>query len=370
VTARISLLVSAGEASGDLAAAEVLHALARAGVAYEAYGLGGPALAAAGLAPAPGVPAAGALAVVGLWEAVSAVPAAVATVRALAGAAARRRPDAALLVDLPDTNALVAARLARLGVPVVRYGVPQVWAWRPGRARAVAATAAALAVTLPFEAPWWRAAGVGRVEFVGHPAVQRAHAFAAAAAPRAGADAAAVRIALLPGSRRREIERHWPVLLGAARLLAAALPSARFVTTAAEPVEMELPLERAADGLSALHGATLALAASGTVTLEAAALGVPCVVGYRVSPATWTAARALVGVPFVSLPNLLAGHALLPELLQDDFTPAAVAAAARRLLAPDPSLAASLADVAARARGPDGGPGAAVGALLRAVARR
>ncbi len=326
------LLISAGEASGDLLAAELLEQLQDDGDPVEAFGVGGPALRAAGMDVRVD---AASLAVVGLAEAVGRVPAALAALRRLDRALAREPVDAVVLVDAPDFNIPLARRAAARGVPVIYYVSPQVWAWRRGRLRALARHVDRVLTLLPFEPALYQAEGVP-VTHVGHPLVDRVAPHVAAREPAGDV------VALLPGSREGEIGALWPVFVETARRVAREVPGVRFVVPRAPtvepallPVPDDVPIE-VTDGPAGreLAGATCALVASGTATLEAALCGTPHAVAYRVHPATYRLGRALVrGVRHVALSNLVAtggpgeapaGAPVAPEFLQE-LDPEAIA---------------------------------------------
>jgi lipid-A-disaccharide synthase len=393
------ILVVAGEASGDDHAARLVAAIREACPQARFFGVGGEALAAQGvriLTPASE------LAVVGLMEVVGRLPAVWRALASLGRALKTERPDLAILVDFPDFNFWVA-RLARYWrVPVMYYISPQVWAWRTYRVKTIARLVDRMVVIFPFEADFYRQRGVA-VEYVGHPfretlpPLPDRQAFLS----EHGLDPERLTIALLPGSRGSEIERHLPNILAAAALVHRAIPQCQFIlplaSTAPLPV-VEGIVERLADswqektvgaGLKpaptgprrmgpplkriygqayqALGAAHLAVVASGTATVEAALAGTPAVVVYRVSPLTYAVGRRLIRVEHVGMANLLAGERLFPELIQDDFTPARLAQEVLSLIKDAPRLAElrrGLAVVIRRL----GGPGASRRAARVALA--
>jgi lipid-A-disaccharide synthase len=336
----LRILLSCGEASGDLYAGALTRELHRLAPDLDVAGLGGPRLAAAGgrlLDDYRG------LAATGVAEVIPKMPRYFAAMRQMTGAARRERPDVCVVIDFPDFNFRLAARLQRLGVPIVYYISPQIWAWRPGRMKTMRAIAERVLVIFPFEEPLYREAGVP-VEFVGHPLVD----LATPGQPRAAflashdLDPAAPTIALLPGSRPNEVMRILPVLLDAARLIHANVPDAQFVIARAPNLDDSL-LDRAGpmpartrivagDTDAVLASADLALTASGTATVQAALHDTPMVIVYRVSPWTYRLGRRFVSVDTFGMVNLLAGRRIVPELIQDAFTPAAVAHEALSLL--------------------------------------
>ncbi len=351
--ARPALLLVAGEASGDAHAARVLERLHQRLPGLDCFGLGGAQLRAAGQdVVADGT----ALNVVGLSEVVRGLSGVLRLRDRLLAEVERRRPAAALLVDLPGFNLHLAGRLKRMGVPVIYYIAPQAWAWRRGRVRKIRRRVDQLCVIFPFEREFFGRRGVA-VEYVGHPLLEQR----VPAAPPIGN-----RVALLPGSRPREVERLLPAIAGAAQRLRERWPELRFrlplapgiaagpvqQTLAAAGVEAELVGGGAA---TALRGARLGLVASGTATLEAALAGVPMVVVYRVSRTSYALVRPLFQLDHVCIVNILAGRRLVPELLQSAARPEPIAAAAAPLLADSAErrrVLAGLAEVAAGLSGP------------------
>lgn len=334
------ILVVAGEASGDGHAARLVAALKKELPRAEFLGVGGEALAAQGvriLWPAAQ------LAVVGLSEVAAKLPAVWGALRRLARALRDERPALAILVDFPDFNFWVA-RLARFyRVPVMYYVSPQVWAWRTYRVRTIARLVDRMAVIFPFEADFYREKGVP-VEYVGHPLMETLPPLPPQAAllKKWGLKPRDFTLALLPGSRAGEIERHLPRMLQAAASIKKAIPETQFLlplasTAPGELVEkmvLEEWPERMGAGLKpapgikiirgqsyqALAAAHLAVVASGTATVEAALAGTPMVIVYRISPLSYRVGERLIRVEHVGMANLLAGERLFPELLQDDFT--------------------------------------------------
>lgn len=333
----MSLLVVAGEASGDRAAAQVLRALGP----VDAFGLGGPACARAGL-ESVAAPAFGA---VGFFDVVLRGASVARSFAAVLREARSRRPQAALLVDYTEFNFLLAPRLRELGTKVLWYVAPQVWAWRPSRLRTLPPRIDALAVILPFEEALWQGAGVD-ASYVGHPAL--------AVAPRPRADVrrelslgGTSALALLPGSRRTEVRRLLPPMLDAVARLRRdehALDVRLLLSSALAPPERTWARGLAAgagvhvvhapeEGAGALLGAFDAtLCASGTASLESALAGAHPVVCYRTDRLTAAVVGGLLRTPFVGLPNVLLRRPVWPELLQRDATGPKMAAAVRIVL--------------------------------------
>jgi lipid-A-disaccharide synthase len=367
---REELLVVAGESSGDLHGARLLTELRRLVPGLAAFGLGGAELRAAGLET---VADSSEVAVVGIVEVLKVLPRVRQVFAALLAEVDRRRPRAAVLIDFPDFNLRLARRLARRGIPIVYYISPQVWAWRRGRVRTIARWVDRMLVLFPFEVELYRRAGVP-VAHVGHPLVDEVPRLQSAWERGGPAVGEPFRVALLPGSRRGEIEALLPVMLAAAARLADVLatgelpaaeqpaaeqpaaerPAAERRARGAGPVSVSLirapaiPEEVVAAHLAACGGldvrvvsedrfaaiadSHVALCASGTATLEVGLLGTPMVVVYRLARWTYLLARLLVRLPNFALVNLVLGREVVPELLQDEAEPGRIAAEAARLL--------------------------------------
>jgi lipid-A-disaccharide synthase len=288
------------------------------------------------------------LAVVGIVEVVAHIPRIWREYRILCREAAREKPRLAILTDSPDFHLRFARRLKRLGVPVVYLVAPQVWAWRKGRLPLLRRTVDRLLCIFPFEEEFFRGHGV-RATYIGHPLARLVR-------PATGREEFFRKhrlskdrplVALLPGSRQGEALRHLPVLLDAVeriyRIHAAsfvlAAPSGRFVSPGSRGAV--LFRERiSASPIKLIEGETwdvlahadLALAASGTVTVEAALLGTPMITFYKVTGLSWALGKLLVRVPFYSMVNLVAGRAIVPELMQNEMSGERLAAEALRLL--------------------------------------
>jgi lipid-A-disaccharide synthase len=344
---RRKILVSAGEASGDLYASLVVDQLRRAWPDAECFGCTGPRLRASGVRT---VVDAASLAVVGLLEVVAHIPRIYGEYRKLLAAAREEKPDLAILTDSPDFHLPVARRLHRQGVPVVYLVAPQAWAWRKRRLKAMRRTLRRVLCIFPFEEAFFARAGVPAT-YIGHPLV-------GLVAPSLGREeffrkhglaAGRPLIAVLPGSRRGEAARHLPAVLdaverlGREQALNLILPASATTGAAFFRERMGPSPVRVIEGESwdAMAHADLVLAASGTVTVEAALLGTPMVTFYKVTPLSWIAGKLLVRVPFYSMVNLIAGRAVVPELMQSRMTGETIAREARRLLA-DPGARAEM----------------------------
>lgn len=329
-----------GEASGDAYGAQLVEALHRRDGSLRIYGVAGEQLRRTrfdALFSVDKLTGMGLIELFGnlgnLWRAY----------RILKRALRERRPDLLVLIDFPDFN-LRLARLAKaLGIPVLYYVSPQIWAWRRGRVRQIARWVDRMAVIFPFEAPFYERHGVN-VSFVGHPLLEsvRATSDRAQMLGNIGLDPDKLAVALLPGSRHGEVSRHAPVMARAAALLARDRNVQFFCVCAstidADDVAAQLASSRLRipvvhnDRYSAIHSADLVWAASGTVTLEAALLGRPMIIIYRLSPLTYLIARLLVRVEHIGMANLIAGERVVPELIQGEATPERIAAESRPLL--------------------------------------
>jgi lipid-A-disaccharide synthase len=373
-------MLSCGEPSGDLYAGALIRELRALDPTVRVYGLGGPHFAAAGgevIADYRG------LAVTGLTEAIAKLPRSLATLGRLTEAASAAPPDALVAVDFPDFNFHLARRLKRLHVPVIYYISPQVWAWRAGRLKTMREIADRVLVIFPFEESVYRKAGVP-VEFVGHPLVDLVHASDRTSLRRRHrlAETSPI-VAMLPGSRPNEVRRILPGLIAAARRIRTRLPATLFVIARAPNLDDRLfDVARApaiapvaiVDGETdlVLAAADVALTASGTATVQAALHDTPMVIVYRVSRLTYHIGRRLVTVRAIGMVNLIAGEEIVPELIQDAFTPDAVAAEAISILT-NASRQAHIREGLALVRNSLGGPGAsrrAAAAILEIAQRR
>src|SRR3954451_1365361 len=339
------ILVSAGEASGDLYASLVVAELRKQWPDAEFFGCTGPRLRAAGLET---VVDAASLAVVGLLEVVSDIPRIYGEYRKLLAEAQRRRPEVAILTDSPDFHLRVANRLRKQGVPVVYLVAPQAWAWRKGRVKQMRRSLARLLCIFPFEEQFFRNERVNAT-YIGHPLAARVRPSLSREEFFRKHRLAAERplIAVLPGSRKGEAARHLPALLDAVdrlyrdRAVNVVLPASSTTGVAFFESRIGRAPITVTDGESweAMAHADVALAASGTVTVEAALLGTPMVTFYKVTLPSWVAGKLLVRVPFYSMVNLIAGRGVVPELMQGAMTGEAIAREAGRLLTEGPARA-------------------------------
>jgi lipid-A-disaccharide synthase len=364
-----TLFISAGEASGEAYGALLIEELKRRLAAQHReasfFGMGGPRMAAAGL---DRIVRAEDMAVMGITEVIRHLPRIYREFRKLKQSLRDRRPSVAILIDFPDIHFKLAQELRRLGIPVLFFVSPQLWAWKKHRIKLVQRYVDRMLVIFPFEEPFYREHGVP-AEFVGHPLAEipaptiSREEFAA----QHNLDPAKMWIGLLPGSRAKEIRDNLPEMLAAARRLAGPSSSRReettiaqgetlgtanqevrtasgraatnpsfefilplaptltaaqrdFVRRFAETYAVGLTIRLVSDPRAALHHARASIVASGTATVEAALIGNPFVVVYRVSPLTYAIAKRVVTVPHVAMVNLIAQKRLIPELIQNDFT--------------------------------------------------
>ncbi len=332
------LLISCGEPSGEFYAAELVGELRKRHPDLEAFGLGGDRLAAANVRLLAHLRD---LAVVGLVEVLSHLRRLKRLFDSVVAEAARTRPDVAVLIDYPDFNLRLARELKKLGIPVVYYVSPQLWAWRRGRMKDVKRDVAKMLVIFPFEEQIYRDAGVP-VAFVGHPLIDHVKPplDRSAIAARLGLAAERPVIALLPGSRNKEVGFNWPPMLDAVRILRERRPELQFVLAAAPHLRAGAFQDAAAAGVIVKEGVTrdvlsaarVAIVASGTATVETALTLTPMVVVYRLSALTYALGKPLVSVSNYAMVNLIAGRVVAPELIQSDFTAGRVTEETLRVL--------------------------------------
>ena len=334
------LLIIAGETSGDQHGAAMIRVLREDFPDLPIFGVGGEQLRAAGVETLFDI---GTLNVVGLVEVLAKVPSGLLMARRLLRIARERGARVAVLIDAPGFNLPFARWAKQAGLRVVYYVSPQIWAWRQNRVHKVARRVDKMLTLFPFEVPFYAAAGVD-AEYVGHPLLDCLPSLPdrSQAAQMLGLDAQWPIVALLPGSRRREVELLLEPMLAALSLIRRDLPEAQGVLPVAPTVLDTVP--RVVSGfpdaltvvdqqsLTALCAADFALVASGTATLEAGLIGTPMVIVYRVNRLTAWLAKRLLRIPHIGLINIVAGRRVVPELLQEAVSPRALAAAALRVL--------------------------------------
>jgi lipid-A-disaccharide synthase len=374
------VMISCGEPSGDVYAGALARQILQLVPSATISGFGSERLRSSGahlVADFRG------LSVTGLLEVARVLPRTYAIYRRLLAHAHSARPDVFVAVDFPDFNFRLARAMRRLGVPVVYYISPQLWAWRPGRMKTMRRIADRVLVIFPFEEGIYRRAGVA-VEWVGHPLLDVSDPPEPRGAflVRLGLDPGKPAIAILPGSRINEVRAILPGLLDAAKIIRDRLPAAQFVLARAPHLPDELfassdpggppiaVIENATDQV--LGAVDVALVASGTVTVQAALRECPMVVVYRLSPLTYRLGRPFVHVDTFAMANLVAGRQVVPELVQDAFTPDAVATHALALLE-DPSRGDAMRAELRAVKAKLGTPGAsrrAAEAVVALAARR
>jgi lipid-A-disaccharide synthase len=324
------IMISCGEASGDLYAGALTAELQAREPDAEIFGFGGQRLKSAG---GHLIGDYGGLSVTGLTEAIRVVPRSFAMLRRLVDAARELRPHVFVAIDSPDFNFRLLSALRRLGIPIVYYVSPQLWAWRPGRMETMKTYVDRVLVIFPFEEALYREAGVN-VQFVGHPLVD----LAKSGEPREsflqerGLRPTAPTVALLPGSRKNELDRTVPVMAEAIPLIRARVPDVQFVVACAPGMADSLFAPFVADDLDAevvlvrertddvLAASDVVITASGTATIQCTLHEKPMVVVYRLSPLTYRLVKPFGHVDMYAMPNLVAGKRIVPELIQADFT--------------------------------------------------
>ena len=377
-----SVMLVAGEASGDLHGAALCKALLAMSPGCRLFGMGGARMAAAGMDLLVDVTPA---AVVGGSEALGRVPLLYRAYRRLRTALeGERRPGVVVLIDFPEFNLRLARAARRARVPVVYFIPPQIWAWRGKRVKTLRRFVSLVLAVLPFEPPLYRRAGVP-VEFVGHPLIDALTGAPSRSTARRelGLPDGAEVLGLFPGSRREEIERILPVMREAIVRVAAARAGTRFVLGLAPTVERRAVERHLAgapsvaivphEAYTVMRAADVALVTSGTATLETALLGTPMIVCYRLSRLSGLLARLLIRVPWISLANLVLGRSVVPELHLAAATGERLAAESLRLLADPAARAAQLAafrEVAGQLGEPGVGARAARLVLAKAGAAR
>lgn len=348
-------MIVAGEASGDTHAAKVVAALRaiEPDTAFEFFGAAGPKMRDAGV---EAIVEADGLSIVGLAEIAQALPMFLRVSAGLKRAARERKPDAVLLVDFPDFNLKLAKSLKKQGLTVIYYISPQLWAWRKYRLSTVRKYVDLMITILPFEKGWYARRGVTNVEYVGSPLAREVHASRSKdeLCREYGFDGSKPLVALLPGSRHKEIVRILPTLLEAADLISARVPGSQFivpVSTPANRLDAEQIIankEKPGDDLirivendtyNALNASDAAAVTSGTATLESGIIGTPMVVVYKTSALNYRLLEPMIDVPHYGLINLIAEKRVATELIQGDFTAERLADELASLLEPETNAA-------------------------------
>lgn len=338
------IMIIAGEASGDQHGAKVVRALRTRNPHLAFYGIGGRNLAAEGVHI---LVEASTLSVVGITEVFSKLGNIVHGLKTAKKFLRKERPELLILIDFPDFNLMVAKTAKQLGIPVLYYISPQIWAWRSSRVKKIGNRVDHMAVIFPFEAQFYRKHGIP-VTFVGHPLLDSSNL--PVFRMRTGLSSPPV-IGLLPGSRDREVTTLLPAMIQASEIISNHMKNVRFVVSVAPSVERD-SIERIIDAHqpsgffelvtdnvnAVLEKSDIVIAASGTVTLEAAISGVPMIIVYKVSPTSYRLGKALIRVDYICLVNLISKKQVVPELIQHDASPANIAHIALSMLNDDGRL--------------------------------
>jgi lipid-A-disaccharide synthase len=335
------VMIMTGEASGDLHGANLALEIRKLDPSIALYGVGSVRMKEAGVEM---LADAAEISVVGVTEVLTHIRAIRRVFVTLKNFLRRERPDLVILIDFPDFNILLGRAAKKLGIPLLYYISPQVWAWRKGRVKTIAGLVKAIIVVFPFEVALYKKEGVD-VRFVGHPLTDIVKSDLTKEEARDDLGLALDRrtVALLPGSRKSEITNLLPDMVGAARTLVSRFPDLQFVLPVAPTLDLKFVrafVEQAGVPIRILGGrvydvlkaSDAALVASGTATLEAGLMGVPLVIMYRVSPLSYFIGKRIIDVDHIGLVNIVAGKRLVPELIQHDVTPGNIADAVTAML--------------------------------------
>lgn len=374
----MKIMMSAGEVSGDLHGERLARAIREQAPDTELIGFGGARMERAGVKLFRNFADYN---VMGVWEVIKNLRRILKLLDDLTAYMEKERPDLLVLIDYPDFNWRLAKRAKKLGIPVFSYIPPSAWAWRKGRAKKCAALADTFVAIFPHELPVYEAAGAN-ISFLGNPLVDTVKAELPEKEARAffGIAPEDHAVLLMPGSRRQEITMLLPAMLEAAKLLAVKRPGTKFFLPVAaasyEPLIEQLVAEHGVEvkltheNRYALMGlADVAAAASGTVVMEAALMGLPCVSLYRLAPLNYMIGRALVHVEHFTLPNILLGETIQPELLQDEVEPHRIADELARLYRGEAAREKTRAKLqeACQRLGPPGAAGRVAAKILEAA---
>jgi lipid-A-disaccharide synthase len=334
-----SIMIIAGEASGDMYGAKLARAIKTRSRDVSLFGIGGSAMRAEGVRL---VVDADTISVVGITEVLTRLPRIYRAMGIAKKYLNNRKPALLILIDFPDFNFHVAAIAKKLRIPVLYYISPQIWAWRQNRVKKIKRLVDHMAVILPFEAAFYRKHRVP-VSFVGHPLLDCIRP--ASGQQSSETDSSGPVIGLIPGSREKEVSTLLPVMLDAARIIKMSIPAARFVVSCAQSInesdvhgvvsqyESTLDIKTVRGAVDQVFKQSqLLVAASGTVTLEAALHGVPTIIIYKVSPLSYWLGKRLIKVKHIGIVNLIAQKELQPELIQDEASPQAIARTATAMI--------------------------------------
>ena len=334
------ILMVAGEASGDMHASALIKAILKIDPSLNIYGIGGTKMEKAGLKSVYDLSR---LSIVGLTEVFSRLPCVFIAYRKLKTVVAIKRPDVAVLVDYPEFNLFLARFLKRIGVPVIYFISPQIWAWRKKRIKKIARLVDKMIVIFPFEVPLYEREGVD-VEFLGHPVMDSEEMTLSAedARKKLGLPDDVKVISLLPGSRMKEVKNLLPAMIDASGILLKRIPDVKFLLPLADGIDESYVKDALKDkGVSVeiykdlfyevLKASDGAVVASGTATLQAALTDAPMVVVYKVSPLTYRIGKRLIKLKNISMVNIVAGKGVVEEYIQEDVTPEKIADGVMRL---------------------------------------
>jgi lipid-A-disaccharide synthase len=358
------IMIIAGETSGDLHGAKLVKAMYKRRKGLFFCGIGGQALKETGVDI---LIEAHEISVVGITEVFSKIPTILRSLRMVKKTFKTIRPNLLILIDFPDFNLHVAATAKKMGIPVLYYISPQIWAWRPDRIKKIDKLVDHMAVILPFEEDFYKKQKIP-VTFVGHPLLENSLPTKRRIEDKYLDDIPA--IGLLPGSRHKEIERHLPVMIGAARILLKKVKNIKFIISLSHDVEEKFVKEivkkhkgeadfdiASGDVRKVFEQSKVVVAASGTVTLESAISGTPMVIIYKVSPVSYRLGKAMIRVKNIGLVNLIAGKEIVPELIQEDASSTRIASTVYKMLN-DPTGLKQLSLELLALRDKLGGPGA------------
>lgn len=357
-------MIIAGEASGDMHGAKLVQSIKKTDPRSFLFGIGGRAMHAEGVQI---LVDANILSVVGITEVFSNLPTIYRSMSIVKKALRQLKPNLLILIDFPDFNFHVAEFAKKVGIPILYYISPQIWAWRQGRVKKIKRLIDHMAVILPFEASFYRKHQVP-VTFVGHPLLDR---IVPVPPPSISADSKqAPVIGLLPGSREKEVSTLLPVMLDACNKIQKVCPDARFMISCSDSIHAERMIRivnRYKADINAevikgrvervIRNSQVLVAASGTVTLEAALYGVPAVIVYKVSPTSYWLGKRLIKVKHIGIVNLIVQKTLLPELIQDDASPEQIAQKVIHMIG-DPRLYMQITEELSHVRKRLGGAGA------------
>jgi len=338
---RKKVMIVAGEASGDLHGSNLIRAVHNISPDISFYGIGGRFIREAG---AEILVESGELAVVGVSEVIPNLGKIFAALNLLKSRIRKDRPSLLILIDFPDFNLMLAKFAKKMNLPVLYYISPQVWAWRKGRVKKISRLADRMAVVFPFEVPLYENRGLD-VRFVGHPLIDAVHVDSPLEAIRStlGIKSGKKVVGLLPGSRQKEIKSLLPVMLESAEIMASRSPEFQFILPVAPTIDRSL-IESFVGTCNAeviitegktydvMKACDVVFVASGTATLEAAIVGTPMIVLYKLSLLSYALARLLLKMKHISLPNIVAGRQIVPELIQDEANPLRMVEEAFRIL--------------------------------------